>query len=75
MSRRTGIDPRNIEVIDDRMVEVLRRKSGAERLQIASAMHASARKMLTHVLASQNPGWGAEQLAREVARRLLHGSK
>jgi hypothetical protein len=75
MPRRTGVDPRQIEVIDDVMAEVLRRKSGAERLQIASAMHGSARKTLTHYLASQNPDWNSEKLTREVARRLLHGSK
>jgi hypothetical protein len=34
----------HIEVIDDDMARVLRAKTGAERLRIASGMYASARR-------------------------------
>jgi hypothetical protein len=74
MPRRAGIDPRNIEVIDDQMAGVLRRLSGARRLEIASKMHASARTMIRSHITSQHPEWSDEQVIREVARRMLHGA-
>ena len=66
------LDPRRIEVIDDEMVEVLRAKTGAERLRIAFGMWESARRMLTSMLAADHPDWSTEEVRREVARRLAH---
>lgn len=67
-------DPSRIEVVDDEMARILRGKTGAERLAIASAMYASARRMLLSHLAVQHPDWSEEQVAREAARRLSHGA-
>ena len=64
----------HIEVIDDDMATVLRRKTGAERLQIASGMYASARRMLMSHLRADHPDWLEEQIIREAARRLSHGA-
>jgi len=64
----------NIEVIDDEMVRVLRSKTGAERLRIASGMYAAARRMLLSSLAAQNPEWDPRQVIEETARRLSHGA-
>lgn len=63
-----------IELIDDQMVDVLRRKTGAERLRIASGMYASARRMLMSHLRAENPDWRQDQIVREAARRLSHGA-
>jgi hypothetical protein len=41
-----------IEVMSEEMAAVLRRKSGAERLEIASRMYSSARTMLLNHLRS-----------------------
>jgi len=68
-----GRDP-CIEVIDDQMAEILRRKTGAERLQIAFGMFSSARRMLLAYLRSEHPDWSEEQINREAARRLSHGA-
>ena len=68
------LDWRKIEVVDDEMAEVLRRKTGAERLQIASGMYASARRMLISNLEHEHPDWDAERINREAARRLSHGA-
>ncbi len=68
------LDPGQIEVIDDDMAEVLRHKTGAERLAIASAMFASARRMLISHLRATHPEWNEEQVLREAARRLSHGA-
>lgn len=64
----------NIEVIDDEMARVLRAKTGAERLRIASGMYASARRMLLASLAAAHPDWDQRQLIEETARRLAHGA-
>lgn len=63
-----------IEVMDDRMAEIIRGKSGAERLRMASDMFASARRMLIHHLRTQHPDWQETQIIREAARRLSHGA-
>ncbi len=48
-----------IEVMDDAMVEVLRHKTGFERLQISWKMWSSARRMLTSHLSGTHPDWSA----------------
>ncbi|MDE3019898.1 MAG: hypothetical protein KGO52_16575 [Nitrospirota bacterium] len=68
------LDPRRIEVLDEAMAEVLRRKTPAERLAIGFGLWRSARKMLRGQLASLHPEWDAARLDREVARRLSHGA-
>jgi hypothetical protein len=65
---------RRIEVIDETMAEVLRRKTPAERLAIAFGLWRSARKLLRGQLISLHPEWDAERLDHEVARRLSHGA-
>lgn len=52
-------DLRRIEVIDDTMAEVLRRKTPAERLAIGFGLWRSARKLLRGQLASLHPDWDA----------------
>jgi hypothetical protein len=73
-SRSEMLDPSRIEVVDDEMARVLRRKSGAERLRIASDMYASARRMLVNHLRSEHPDWDEERINREASQRLSHGA-
>lgn len=68
------LDPGQIEVMDDRMAEILRQKTGAERLAIANGMYASARRMLISHLRTTHPDWSDEQVMHEAARRLSHGA-
>ena len=68
------LDQGQIEVVEDRMAEILRRKSPQERLQIGFEMWASSREMIHSYLASQHPDWLEEKLTQEVARRLLRGA-
>lgn len=63
-----------IEVIDEAMAATLRLKSGAERLEIASRMFGSARRMLISHLRSTHPNWDQRQIEQEAARRLSHGT-
>ena len=67
-------DIQRIEVLDDAMAEVLRRKTPAERLAIGFGLWRSARTLLPGQLASLHPEWDAPQVDREVTRRLSHGA-
>ncbi|MCP4590621.1 MAG: hypothetical protein GY842_07750 [bacterium] len=68
------LDRGQIEVVSDEMAAVLRRKTGAERLQIASGLFASARLMLISMLRAQHPDWDDQQVVTEAARRMSHGA-
>jgi len=63
-----------IEIVDRQMAEILAAKTEAERLAIAWGMWRSARRMLTQLLASEHSDWSAEEVQREVSRRLASGS-
>ena len=64
------IDPRRIEVVDEEMAAVLRRKTGAERLRIASDMVEAARRMMSSHLAAEHPDWDERRIQEEVSRRI-----
>ena len=68
------VDPRQIEILDDKMADVLRQKTGAERLAIAFGLFSSARRMLISMLRSEHPDWNEDQINAEAARRLSHGA-
>lgn len=68
------MDSRRIEVMDETMAEVLRRKTPAERLAIGFGLWRSARTLLRGQLSSLHPEWDVQRLDREVARRLSHGA-
>ena len=68
------LDRGQIEVVDDAMAEILRRKTPAERIQIGFNLWVSARDMLRTHLKRTHPDWSVERLEKEVARRLSHGT-
>ena len=68
------LDAGQIEVVDERMAEVLRGKSPAERLAMGWSMWSYARDMIASVLRQEHPDWDAKRLQQEVARRLSHGA-
>ncbi|MFV1950932.1 MAG: hypothetical protein ACC630_03075 [Nitrospinota bacterium] len=68
------IDKRNIEVLDDQMALVLRKKTPQHRLIIAFNMWGSAKKQLTHYLRSLHSDWDEQKIQHEVRRRLSHGA-
>jgi hypothetical protein len=68
------IDPRRIEVMDDRVAEIMRRKTPAEKLAMASGMWRSAYTMVYHSLKQQNESWSEDELKRQTARRMLRGT-
>jgi hypothetical protein len=63
-----------MEILDDAMAEILRRKSPAERLAIANGMWRFARDLLFANIAREHPDWTKDEVNRMVARRLSHGA-
>lgn len=72
--REDADGPPRIELLDPEMVVILASKTGPERLAMAAGMFRAARRMIEAHLRSEHPGWEAETLEREVARRLAHGT-
>lgn len=70
----SNLNDLHIEVVDDEMARILRTKTGAERLRIASDMFASARRMIASHLAAEHPDWDEERVQRETSRRISHGA-
>lgn len=68
------LDKGQIEVVDDAMAEVLRKKSPAERIRVGFTLWQSAHDMLTVHLRKTHPEWDEKRLQREVAGRFLHGT-
>ncbi len=68
------IDIRNIEVLDDQMIEVLKTKTPQQRLAIAFGMWSSAKKQLTNYLRGQYLDWDEKKIHQEVVKRLSHGA-
>ena len=68
------LDDGQIEVVDDRLAEVLRRKTPAERVAMVSAAHRTARLLIEGHLRTRNPDWDDARVSAEVARRMLRGA-
>jgi hypothetical protein len=71
---RRQVDARNIEVIDDALAAVLRRKTPAERVAMMSAANRTARILAEAGARFQHPDWNDEQIQTEVIRRVCGGT-
>ena len=67
------LDPTKIEVMDDQMAEIYRRKTPAERQAIGHAMWRHARKIIEASVRWQYPERDDEFVREELNRRLLGG--
>ncbi len=56
--------------LDDRMVEILRSKTPAERLAMAFGMWSFARKMIHAIVRREHPEWTEAEVNRAVAKRI-----
>lgn len=68
------LDDGQIEVIDDVMAEIYKKKTAIERLRIAFGLWHSARIQLFNCICSLHPEWSEKQIQREVVRRISHGA-
>lgn len=69
------LDPSRIEVIDDDMAEVLRRKTPLERVAMVFDAHKTMRLLLEAHFRDRHPDWDDQQIAAAIARRLLGESE
>lgn len=58
-----------IELLDEAMVDVLRRKTPAERVAMVFDAEHTLRLLLEAQLGRRHPDWNAEQIGKEIARR------
>lgn len=65
----------DFDAVDDKMAEILRAKSPADRLAIAGGMWRYARDTILRVVRAEHPEWSSDQVQRETAKRLLHGAE
>ena len=68
------LDAGQIEVMDDAMADVLRTKSGSERLRIVDGLFRSARRLVAAGVRARHADWPQDQIDRETARRLSRGA-
>jgi hypothetical protein len=71
----SGVELGGVEALHPKVAEALRAMSGMERLRLAHQEWALVRERLGVFLAERHPGWDASEVRREVARRLLGGSR
>jgi len=69
------LDPGQIEVVDDAVAEVLRKKTPTERVAMALDCNRTARMLIEGAVRTRHPDWDDGRVASEVARRMLGGSE
>jgi hypothetical protein len=67
-------DLRRLQVVHPQVAEVLRAKSGRERLRLAHETWELTRDRLAAFLAARHPEWSRRQVEAEIAKRLLGDS-
>lgn len=65
------LDPGQIEVVDDAVADILRRKTTAQRAAMIFDANRTMRLLLEGAMRTRHPEWEDRQIMREVARRML----
>ncbi len=73
--RKTEKRRPRVEILDEAIVEVLRRQSPAERMEMVLAANRLVRMRLEGHLHSLHPEWGPKQIQEEIARRVNRGAE
>ena len=68
------LDDGQIEVVDERVAEILRRKTPGERMAMVGAAWRSARIWIECAVRSQHQDWDEDRVAAEVRRRMRGGT-
>ena len=63
-----------VEVVEDEMAAVLRRKTGAQRLRIVDALYRSAWNLIETNVRGSHPDWDDRQVRVAVAARIAVGT-
>ena len=65
------LDDGQIEVVDDAIAEILRRKTPAERVEMICHCNEMMRTAIRGCLKTFHPDWDDARIEAEVARRML----
>lgn len=68
------LDDGQIEVVDDAVAKVLRRKTPAERVEMIFAANRTMRAVIEGHVRTRHPNWDDRRVAAEVAGRMLRGT-
>jgi len=63
-----------VELLDEQIVEALRRKTPVERVAMVFAANRTMRLRLEGHLRSCHPDWDDQAVMREIARRMSRGA-
>lgn len=63
-----------LEILDEKIIGILRQKSPQERLSIAFNLWKTARKFLVNHLKNTHTDWDKRKIQIEVLKRFLYGS-
>lgn len=67
------IDPRNIEVVDDIVAGILRRKTSGDRVRMITDMWETASSLLIAGIKTNHPNW-SDEIIRIEARNRVNGN-
>ncbi|MGD0999711.1 MAG: hypothetical protein ABSA67_03335 [Candidatus Brocadiia bacterium] len=68
------LDAGQIEVVDDAVAAVMRRKTFAERIAMAAKLQRLAHSLIEGRLRTDHPDWDDARIATEIARRIKRGT-
>lgn len=63
-----------IEVVDEAVAAILRRKTPAQRLEMVAAANRTARALIAGRLMTDHPNWSKNEIQSEVIRRMTRGA-
>jgi len=67
--------PSRIESVDDSLVEILRKKSPAEKIEMVAAANRTARLLAAAGVRYAHPEWDDARVKAEVIRRVCGGMR
>lgn len=73
--KKVRLDKGQIEVVDGKIAEILKMKSGPERLNMVWDAWTFYEKTISAYLKNRHPEWTEDQIRKEIVRRVTHGSK
>lgn len=68
------LDAGQIEVVDEAIAQVLRRKTPAQRVAMIFAANRTMRAVIEGSVRARHPDWDDAHVKREVARRMMRGA-
>lgn len=75
MATKLRLDKGQIEVVDDKVAEIIKKKTGIERLMMVWESWSFFNKSIRVFLKNVHPDWTDEQIQMEIVKRMSYGTK